>query len=220
MIIDNRRFSVGTHHKTDRYQRVPLFSGIMECSTPLPITIVTGGQVDADAFWNFLASSNIDDDEWCCIDLTKTLVKDPGTKVGHKQGHEFQQTQIAVFGQTGFPATVIDIMSRSLYRNTLVRNFFVHCRSGWHRASVVGRCLRNGHTVIATEGQGRMFNCQVFSLNDAYGHHDRDYRMEIAIRWSSKPWALIEGGSLNRDQHYAYEACMSDEYSVDGFNKF
>ena len=198
-------------------------SGIL----PRTITILTGGEKDADNFHQYLIDEHPDDlDNWTFVDLQPLLKKDPATSIGHKEGFESTQTQTVVMGQEAFANTLQGVMKQSLptvdgaYDGDDYKDkFFVFCRTGWHRAGVTGKALKEAYNYIEID-DGRVFNCQTFSLQDSYGHRDYRTRMSNAVRWSEEPWTIIEGGYRSRGALWGYTAASSNPYAWVGFREF
>ena len=102
------------------------------------VCCVTGSAEEADRFESFLQRHG-ELKGWCFYDL-KVLVKDPASKVGHKEGYDVAQTQRCVYSQENFP-TVINYLVMNKLIDERFRKFFLNCHSGWHRAGVGGKTV-------------------------------------------------------------------------------
>ena len=175
------------------------------------ITVVTGGADDVEAFYDHLVEAGEDHREWVYKDLREDLPKDPSLSVGHREDGTYAQTQRVVITQSGFMALLLWLVNLAFGIGSVgghcYTKFFLHCRTGCHRASTVGAFLVEVLNYMMYNGN-RQFNAQHFPLHKVYGRTGRFTLLKSAMSWASEPWDVKEGGRRSRKDLYAYEACM------------
>ena len=183
-------------------------------TSPKGITVVSCGRRDVGRFYDSLTDAGESHAEWEHCDLTKYLIKDPATSVGHHEDGNYPQTQRCVVRQERFPEILIYFLNLACGCATdrpgqAFTKFLLSCESGWHRASTCAMflcCLLN---YIVRDGR-RSFNANKFGLHDCYGKHGFPQRIEHAIEWSREPWSVKDGGVVPRHTLFAYDACSID----------
>ena len=189
---------------------------------PTGITVVSCGRKDVKYFYDQLTDAGESHDEWEHCDLTKYLIKDPSTSVGHHEDGLFPQTQRCVVRQERFPEILIYFLNLACGCATdrpgqAFTKFLLSCESGWHRASTCGMffcCLLN----YIVRGGDRAFNANQFGLHDCYGKYGFPQRIDHAIQWSHVPWSMKDGGVVPRNSLFAYEACSIDPVASRNWN--
>ena len=174
-----------------------------ESFTPLPWSIVVAGSKQKH---RHLVEELLDDRRWHRWNVVDKLPKDPfAGGIGHKENGTWVNTQLLVIEQERFPEVVEDILRWGV--NAIIDSegggTIVECNRGEHRSDVVSRwCESSGNRIRATNGQ-RLFNVQVFALNEVYGYNGVWRKIDEAKRWLENPWCLMEVGS----SRYAAETC-------------
>ena len=111
-------------------------------------------------------------------------------------------------------STVDDVM----HPQYPVRNLFLNCRSGWHRAGVCGQHLQCALNYMSLPG-GRVFNAKLFALVDHIDDDEYNARMRGAIEWTRNPWISMQGGRCDHKHLYAYEACRTHRVAFTHFKE-
>ena len=182
-------------------------------SEPVGITVISSGLDDVGLVKSHLEAAGEDIDDWYIMDVRDALPRDPASRVGHKEDGKYPQTQRAVVGQSNFVELILFLVclafggARDIER--AYSKFYVHCRTGFHRASTCGAFLAEVLNYI-TDGNARVFNAQLFPLHGCYDRDLRSKMLNNALSWASLPWNLRDGGRRTKMSLYAYEACMLD----------
>jgi hypothetical protein len=178
------------------------------------LSIVTGALADVDKFFAHVGPSEAT--TWHVVDLCGILHKDPSTSVGHKEDCTHPRTQQVVMAQSGFP-DLIEFGLRAacglqpdegLNGVDGSNKMFFACRSGFHRASTVGKTMESyGNKITDAEGD-RRFNCMTFPL---HGKSGREFNSvaDRAVKWAESPWTYVEQTGDNESDVFGFEACQS-----------
>jgi hypothetical protein len=180
------------------------------------ITIVTGGLHHRDWFMREMATVHHDDFE--VIDIRRLLQKDPSTSIGHKQDFVYEQTQVVVIGQDGFPDLikgVIDTAARPLHSS---EHFFLHCRTGYHRASVTGKMLESQLNSLADADDNRLFNTICVQFHDCGTTKEYNSKLSNVVDWLDNPWEIESEYNGLKDSLFGYRASMTTGGSARNWN--
>jgi hypothetical protein len=179
------------------------------------LSIVTGALADVEKF--FAHVGPIEAATWHVVNLCEILHKDPGTVVGHKEDCSHPRTQQVVMSQAGFPDLIeFGLRAASGLEPDAGLNgvdgsnkMLFACRSGWHRASTVGKTMESyGNKITDAEGE-RRFNCMTFPLHKAHGVRDFNSVADRAVKWAESPWTYVEHTGENESDVFGFEACQS-----------
>ena len=111
-------------------------------------------------------------------------LKDPleDDRVSHQQNGSHAKTMIAVMGQSRFSETIAAILDHVAEQadssNLLIS---IYCKKGMHRSDVVSRFIVEALNTIAYRGE-KLFNIQLFALNESSCHRDKKHAVSQAIR--------------------------------------
>ena len=157
-------------------------------SNCIGVTIVTGGAEDWKAFQKHMDRQELS--QWEHIDLRKLLPHDPSTSVGHKQDFQVDTTVQAVMASEQFGDVVNDLLDLIISGSY---KLFLNCASGWHRASVVGKCLESQANSILGDNGERLINAQAFGLH-TFGESWKGWMMQLKNikEWKDSPWTLMD----------------------------
>jgi hypothetical protein len=179
------------------------------------LSILTGGSEDADKFFKLVGADEAA--RWHVVNLCEHLFKDPGTAVGHKEDYMYPRTQQCVISQRGFP-DLIEVCLRiacglepmiGLNGTDGSNKMFMMCRSGFHRASVVGKIMESYANKIADDDGGRRFNCMRFSLHNVTKSSDFKSVIDRAVKWAASPWTDVAYTGDKENDVFGFEACQS-----------
>jgi hypothetical protein len=177
------------------------------------ITIVTGGVQDKD--WFRKEMEKVYHDDFDVIDLREILVKDPGVSVGHKQDFEYERTQVVVVSQDGFPDLIKSVIDTA---NFNMAHFFMHCKTGWHRASVTGKMLESQLNSLVDADGNRLFNTICFTLHDCQTAKEYSTKLSNVVDWLDNPWVIESEYNGLKDSLFGYRMCMSTGPSARNWN--
>jgi hypothetical protein len=179
------------------------------------LSILTGGSEDVDKFFNLVGPDEAA--TWHVVNLCHYLFKNPGTVVGHKEDYMYPRTQQVVISQSGFPDLVeFSLRAASGLEPGIGLNgkegsnkMFMKCRSGFHRASVVGKTMESYANKIADADGGRRFNCMRFSLHGVTKAPDFKSVIDRAVQWAASPWTDVAYTGDKESDVFGFEACQS-----------
>jgi hypothetical protein len=178
------------------------------------LSILTGGLVDMEKFFAYVGPTEAA--TWHVVNLNEILHKDPGTVVGHKEDCEHHRTQQVVMSQAGFPDLIeFGLRAASGFEPETGLNgvhgsnkmLFV-CRTGFHRASTVGKTMESyGNKLTDADGE-RRFNCMTFPMHKAVGLRDLHNVADRAVKWAEIPWTAMAYTGDNESDVFGFEACL------------
>ena len=187
------------------------------------ITILTCGLKDLDTVAQELSEAGGDIRDWFTLDLRPFLKKDPADTVGWHEDCTSDNTCMVVIGQEGSTQVIymcMEMASGICREHAGVHDkFLIHCHSGWHRASTVGRLLEsNLNSITDDEYGGRAFNAQCFHLHNVSNKKARKARIVNVVQWDTQPWALNGTLPQSKLDLFGYRACMGSQKSADNWN--
>ena len=170
------------------------------------VSVVTGGE--SEARWFADAHPG-----WEILDLRAYLKKNPNESVAHKVDYKDSHTQAIVIGQSGFPEVMETLLEMCNRGSTKI---MIHCTSGWHRASVVGKTLESmGNTIVDPDGN-RVFNIQTFCLHSCCNNRMYASTAKNAVDWANAPWELMP--APYKESIVGYTACKQSQASSRNWN--
>lgn len=118
-------------------------------------------------------------------------LKDPleDDRVHHQQNGTHGKTMIAVMGQGRFSDTVSGILDHVANQADKPGGLLVpiYCKKGMHRSDVVSRFTVEALNTFEYAGE-KLFNVQLFSLNESSCGRDKRHAVSQAIRWVTHGW--------------------------------
>ena len=147
-----------------------------------------GAQTDP---WVF-AALDAGHDDWVqhAFDVALHL-KDPldDDRVSHQQNGSHAKTMIAVMGQSRFSDTIGIILDHVAAQAHVTGGLLIpiYCKKGWHRSCVVSRFIVEALNTIEYQDE-KLFNIQLFSLNESSCLRDKKHAVSQAIRWVQHGW--------------------------------
>ncbi len=190
---------------------------------PLSVTICTGGKDDLPHFKAALLKRGEDIDSWTFTDLTKSLTKDPRTSVEYKTDCKNDWTTATVMGQDNFSQVVVGQMELAVDGKL---KQFLHCHTGWHRASVSGKVLESNLNSIAhvpienapDDDRHRVFNAQWFGLHKCQDSWTRwATQVDNACAWSDFALHAPIEGPMKMTDLFGHRACQTNPKAHHGF---
>ena len=136
----------------------------------IPIALIACG--NKQPHMEYLRNATRNREEWVHWNVVGDLPKDPeGGGVSPHENGTYPVTIIQVFRQEGFPKVVMEICDFAT-KNFLERGgagISVACNKGNHRSHVSALKSAQILNTITTPNRQRVFNVQVFALNQGYG---------------------------------------------------
>lgn len=169
------------------------------------VSIVTAGEQDARWFSAQYPGYEV-------VDLRRFLKKNPAESVAHKVDYHDAHTLMVVVGQDGYPDVMLHLIDRM---EKGVDKLLIHCTSGWHRASVVGKTIESMANTIMHDGI-RAFNVQTFCLHNCVNERMYSSTARNAEGWQRAPWELMPAPTLEGIVGYA--ACKQSQASSVNWN--
>lgn len=153
-------------------------------------------------------------------------LKDPleDDRVHHTQNGMHGKTMIAVMGQRRFSETAGTILDHVAAQADKTYGLLIpiYCKKGMHRSDVVSRFIAEALNEIEYQGE-KLFNIQLFSLNESSCLRDKRHAVSQAIRWVTHGWeappmptAKVRYGTVEcRSRENASKHCGSAWAHVD-----
>jgi len=153
-------------------------------------------------------------------------LKDPleDDRVHHTQNGTHGKTMIAVMGQSRFSEATGAILDHVAAQADSTDGLLIsiYCKKGMHRSDVVSRFIVEGLNTIEYQGE-KLFNIQLFSLNESSCLRDKKHAVSQAIRWVTSGWeapplptAKVRYGTVEcRSRENASKHCGSAWAHVD-----
>lgn len=184
-----------------------------DAAAPYGVTICSGGIDDWVAFQKELRTRGLDASDWDVVDLTKILKKNPDTTVGWHQDCTHDWTYQVVSGQDQFGEinmAIIESVAKGY------RKQFLHCKSGWHRASTVGKSTESNLNSLMYTDDTRCFNAQWFGLHKCDNQRMWSSQIDRALGWSESTWLSMDGPT-NATEIFGHRAAQGDPKSWANF---
>lgn len=181
---------------------------------PRSVAIVTFGHVTSPWLADHVVRECFVDDANDIFDLRKIL-HDPlrEDRVTHNQDGSHDRTQVAVMGQSSFSAacinmvgTVFESMSKDADKPVLL---FDGCKTGCHRAWVVGETVGSICNAIVDSNNDRVLNAQVFHAASCNSKREVEHMLTQAWKWAMGAWTVIP----HTDELFGAKAARSREQS-------
>jgi hypothetical protein len=175
------------------------------------VTIVTGGVQDKDWFKDQMDPGPY---HWDYIDLRPLLVEDPSTSVGHEEDYCYEETQVAVIAQIGFPDVIKGLID-SVHHTEYV---FLYCHNGYHRGSVTGKMLESQLNSLIDIDGNRIFNSICFMFHEC--HTNKEYKLKLSnvVDWLDNPWEIEGEYNGLKDSLFGYRSAMTTGASARNWN--
>lgn len=189
-----------------------------------------GAQTDP---WVFAMMDELCPD-WCenSWDVAMSL-SDPleGDRVKYTENGSSPKTIVAVMGQPAFADTVSAITSHVFCTRGDDAGILVpiYCKKGQHRSDVCSRFVTHALNSLHSDDGERLFNMQMFMLNESGSMRDKQHTVRQAVRWATTPWdapmmprtehpfglmecRARENASKNCADAWKHIAALQDEY--------
>ena len=114
-------------------------------------------------------------------DLRNILVKDPATRVRHRNGRD-PQTRETVFRQLNFAEVLIEHMNRALIEEESTFSVY-KCNQGIHRADTCGRADESWSNSLKDWKGNRLLNARHFSFSEADSEDEVDALLGKIASW-------------------------------------
>jgi hypothetical protein len=153
-------------------------------------------------------------------------LKDPleDDRVHHTQNGMHNKTMIAVMGQSKFVEATGTILDHVAAQADSTDGLLIpiYCKKGMHRSDVVSRFIAEALNEVEYQGE-KLFNIQLFSLNESSCLRDKKHAVAQAIRWVTHGWeappmptAKVRYGTVEcRSRENASKNCGSAWAHVD-----
>jgi hypothetical protein len=130
---------------------------------------------------------------WCENSWDAALsLSDPleGDRVKHTDNGSSAKTIVAVMGQPAFVDTVSAITSHVFGTRGVDAGILVpiYCKKGQHRSDVCSRFVTHALNSLHNDGGERLFNMQLFVLNESSCLRDKQHTVRQAVKWATDPW--------------------------------
>lgn len=194
----------------------------VQMASPIQVSIVTSGRrTDAGrAVW-------FRSEDWLHVPLYKKLTdRLPDEQIRHDMNADCVQTLVAIYGQEAFAGVCIEFVDQFMLQvPTGTKLVDASCNKGIHRSDTFGKTVAEMLNTIEDPQlfNGRVFNCQVFSMQwytreDAINKH-----IDSAVDWSNcdEPHIMPGGANRSRDRSvlFAYAATAQRRGAQQNFDK-
>ena len=138
----------------------------------------------------------------------------------HEQNGTYPITMRAVIGQSKFTELVQSIFAWAMEKFIWLGGgcLAIECKYGAHESDVIVRCLQGMLNRVRAPSGDRVFNTQVFALNEFVERTGGTMPLAMvqeAFTWTTTPWGLVECS----EQLYAAEEVWQCRYAYANFEK-